>query len=262
MHSHPPVIQLDGLCYRYSNGLEALADVSLSLSSGEIIAIVGPSGCGKSTLLNLVSGLLQPTLGRILIDGDAVADRRGRFSYMPQRDCLLPWRTAAGNAALLLEVAGRPKQEARSRALAMLDDLDLGEFVNVRPVELSGGMRQRVALIRTVLPGLNVLLDEPFGALDAITRLELQEWLMTLQARTGLSMLLVTHDVEEALLLSDRVFVMSARPGRIMSVHDVPFARPRWVALVGEPEFARLKSDLLISLRASLAAGSGRIRAA
>jgi ABC-type nitrate/sulfonate/bicarbonate transport system ATPase subunit len=250
-------IEIDQISHSFRNGTQALNNVSLAVPTGQVVSLVGPSGCGKSTLLNIVAGLIRPTSGEIRVGGSSVSDRRGSFGYMPQTDGLLPWRDAVGNAALLAEISGTPRMEARTRAQSLLRDFGLGEFARRRPAELSGGMRQRVALIRTMLPDRDVLMDEPFGALDAITRSELQEWFMELQTRTGLSTLLVTHDVEEALLLSDRVYVMSARPGTIQSVHDVRFARPRGVMLTATMEFAVLKGALLTSLRSSVSHRSG-----
>ena len=246
-------IELRDVGFRYPSGLTALDRVSLSVSKGEIVSLIGPSGCGKSTLLNVVSGLLNPRAGQILLDSKDVADRRGWFAYMPQKDGLLPWRTSAGNAALLLEMAGVRKPDARRQALEMLEQFDLGSFAGSRPDALSGGMRQRVALIRTFLPGRDVLLDEPFGALDAITRSDLQLWLLDLQERTGQSVLMVTHDIEEAILLSDRIYVMSPRPGRILACVEVPSGRPRSYEILQSQEFGRVKTELLRVLRDGIA---------
>jgi NitT/TauT family transport system ATP-binding protein len=199
--------------------LRALDGVSLHAGRGETVAVVGPSGCGKSTLLELVCGLQAPDAGRI--DAPPAA-------LMPQRDGLLPWLSALDNAGLALRVAGVPKRQARATAHEHLTAFGLEGFERARPRELSGGMRQRVAFVRTLLAGRPVLcLDEPFGALDALTRLQMQRWLAGALAREPRTVLLVTHDVEEAVLLADRVVLMSARPGRVVSVLEVGLARPR-----------------------------------
>jgi NitT/TauT family transport system ATP-binding protein len=199
--------------------VQALADVSLRVGRGEVLAVVGPSGCGKTTLLELICGLQTPDGGTIT-SAPAV--------LMPQRDLLLPWLSAAENAALALRVAGHSRAEARARASALFADLGLEGFEGARPEELSGGMRQRVAFLRTLLAGKPVLcLDEPFGALDAITRGEMQEWLSLTLTREARTVVLVTHDVEEAIMLADRVAVLSPRPGRVIEELEVNLPRPR-----------------------------------
>jgi ABC-type nitrate/sulfonate/bicarbonate transport system ATPase subunit len=222
--------------------LLALEELDLDLRPGEVLAVVGPSGCGKSTLLELVAGLQQPDAGTVSAGGATdPAGRRAACAYMPQRDLLLPWRDALGNAALALECQGVPRTEARRRAEPLFERFGLAEFERSRPAELSGGMRQRVAFLRTLLPGRPVLLlDEPFGALDAITRGSMQEWLAGALLAEPRTVLLVTHDVEEAVFLADRVAVMSARPGRIVATLDVPLPRPR-----------RLTDARLVELRAA-----------
>jgi ABC-type nitrate/sulfonate/bicarbonate transport system ATPase subunit len=216
-------ILLEGVSRTYlargSAGVEALAGVSLRARRGELLAVVGPSGCGKSTLLELLCGLQSPDGGSIVC-APAV--------LMPQRDLLLPWLSALDNAALALRVAGVPRARAREHAARLFGELGLGGFEKARPHELSGGMRQRVAFLRTLLAGKPVLcLDEPFGALDAITRSEMQEWLAGTLAREPRTVVLVTHDVEEAVLLADRVVVLSPRPGRVIAELEVEIERPR-----------------------------------
>ena len=233
---------------RRFGALSALVDVDMRLSRDEILAVVGPSGCGKSTLLELVAGLQEPDEGTVRVLGATrAADRRAACAYMPQRDLLLPWRDALGNAALALECQGVPRAEARRRAKPLFERFGLSEFERSRPHALSGGMRQRVAFLRTLLPGRPVLLlDEPFGALDAITRTDLQEWLAGTLAVEPRTVLLVTHDVEEAAFLADRIVVLSARPGRPVAEFEVDLPRPRSAA---DPGLARLKADALEVLR-------------
>src|SRR3954447_2937804 len=196
----------------------ALRGLDLEVAPGEVVAVVGPSGCGKSTLLELAAGLQQPDEGSV---------RAPTCAYMPQRDLLLPWRDAVGNAALALECEGVGRAEARRRAAPLFERFGLADFENARPADLSGGMRQRVAFMRALLPGRPVLLlDEPFGALDSITRASMQAWLAGALAEEPRTVLLVTHDVQEAIFLSDRVAVMSPRPGRVVGERDVPRPPP------------------------------------
>lgn len=231
----------------------ALRDINLSLDDGSFVAIVGPSGCGKSTLLNIIAGLEQPTAGRVLFDGQIVVSRLGRTAYMHQRDLLLPWRTVLGNATLGLEAAGTRKPEAIERARELLPRFGLEEFSESYPAVLSGGMRQRVAFLRTVLTDQPILLlDEPFGALDALTRASMQEWLLGLWDELRRTILFITHDVEEALLLSDRVAVMSGRPGHFLQTVEVPLPRPRRYEMISRPEFVALKAEILDTLRRSM----------
>jgi len=206
--------------FRQGRGeIVALDGVTLAARGGEVLAVVGPSGCGKSTLLELVCGLQQS-------DGGSVSSPPAVL--MPQRDLLLPWLSAVENAALGLRIAGHSRSSARETASALFDELGLGGFHDARPHELSGGMRQRVAFVRTLLAGKPVLcLDEPFGALDAITRSEMQDWLAGALAREPRTVLLVTHDVEEAVLLADRVAILSPRPGRVLDVLAPEMPRPR-----------------------------------
>jgi len=216
----------------------ALADVSLTVAAGEIVAVVGPSGCGKSTLLELVCGLTAPDEGTVEAEPAVL---------MPQRDLLLPWLGALDNAALAPRLAGRSRAAAREHARPLFDALGLGGFQDARPDALSGGMRQRVAFLRTLLSGRPVLcLDEPFGALDAITRADMQAWLAEALTRQPRTVLLVTHDVEEAVLLADRVVVLSPRPGRVVSEITVGLPRPR---VATDPAVAALRARALEALR-------------
>jgi len=230
-------VVLEDVAHAYGD-VRALAGVTLRAAPGEVVALVGPSGCGKSTLLDLVCGLRAPQAGRV---------QASRSVLMPQRDQLLPWLTALDNAALALRVGGASKAEAQATARPLLEELGLLGFEHTRPAELSGGMRQRVAFARTLLAGAPVLcLDEPFGALDAITRAEAQGWLARALEGSRRTVLLVTHDVEEAVLLADRVVVLSPRPGRVVAEIEVALERPRGAT---QPAVVALRARALEALR-------------
>jgi ABC-type nitrate/sulfonate/bicarbonate transport system ATPase subunit len=214
------------------------------------VALVGPSGCGKSTLFNLVAGLELPSAGEVMVDGVSVAGRPGAAAYMPQKDLLLPWLPVLDNTALPLELAGTPRPAARLEAGGHFARFGLGGFERHWPWQLSGGMRQRAALLRTYLVARDLLLlDEPFGALDAMTRDRMQEWLLDVWTESRRTVLFVTHDVEEALFLADRVCVMSPRPGQIVAEVQSPFPRPRSFHLRGDAGFAGKKEKVLTLLR-------------
>jgi NitT/TauT family transport system ATP-binding protein len=241
-------VALSGVSRAYGGGrVEALSELSLHVTEGELLAVVGPSGCGKSTLLELICGLQAPDTGRLEC-APAV--------LMPQRDLLLPWLSAVDNAALALRIAGMPRARARERARVLFAELGLDGFERARAHELSGGMRQRVAFARTLLSGKPLLcLDEPFGALDAITRADMQDWLARTLAQEPRTVVLVTHDVEEAVVLADRVIVLSPRPGRVVAEIDVGLPRP------GKGAGPRLRTDpalLALRERALSALGAGR----
>ena len=202
--------------------VEAVRDVSFELRDGEFVSLVGPSGCGKSTLLNILAGLETPTGGRVFLDGEVVEGTSDKVGYMPQKDQLFPWRTIWGNAVLGLEISGRRSSDDLARVNSLLNRYGLGDFAEKLPAQLSGGMRQRAALIRTMAtdPGL-LLLDEPFSALDYQTRLSVSDDIHTIIRREKKTALLVTHDISEAVSMSDRVIVLSARPGTVRSTHDL-----------------------------------------
>ena len=224
--------------------------VDFSATSGEFVSIIGPSGCGKSTLLNTIAGLEQPDAGSVELDGAQTVNRLGLVGYMQQKDLLMPWRTVLDNAILGLEVQGVSRRNARKQALELVDAFGLRGFEKEYPYTLSGGMRQRAAFLRTILVNRDVmLLDEPFGALDALTRTQMQEWLVGLWDSLDKTIVLVTHDVDEALLLSDRVYVLTARPGKVKAVMDVNLPRPRGHHTVTEGPFISLKSEMIAALR-------------
>jgi ABC-type nitrate/sulfonate/bicarbonate transport system ATPase subunit len=229
--------------------VRALQGISLYARAQEFVALIGPSGCGKSTLLNIVCGLLQPDAGEVLLDGVREEHRLGRASYMPQRDLLLPWRKLLDNIILGPEVMGRDLAEARREARELLPLFGLEGFEESYPSALSGGMRQRAALMRTFLCKEEiVLLDEPFGALDALTRRTMRRWLLDVWARFRQTVLFVTHDVEEAVYLSDRVYVFSPRPGKVLKEINVSLPRPRGEELATDTRFAACRDELLRSL--------------
>jgi ABC-type nitrate/sulfonate/bicarbonate transport system ATPase subunit len=240
-----PKLELRGLGKRFGE-LEVLRDLSLEARRGEFVAILGPSGCGKSTALSILTGGTPASAGEVLVDGAVDAVAAGRFAYMPQADALLPWRRVLDNATLGLEVRGTARREARERVRPLLPAFGLDGFEDAYPFQLSGGMRQRAALLRTVVQECDVLLlDEPFGALDALTRAEMQQWLESVWAQFRSTVLLVTHDVREAVYLADRVYVLSPRPGRVVAELAVPLPRPRSLT---DPLLAQLETELLSHL--------------
>jgi NitT/TauT family transport system ATP-binding protein len=247
-------ISVDGVSIRFRQGVEAVQDVDLEVPSGDFVTIVGPSGCGKSTLLNAVAGLLDPADcvvdGRIEIDGRVPGARSLRIGYVFQRDTLLPWRTIAENVQLGLQIRRVPPAE-RARAGELLALVGLEGFENYYPHQVSGGMRQRAQLIRTLAYEPDVILmDEPFGALDAQNRMLLQAELLRIWEQRRVTVLFVTHDLAEAIVLGQRVVVMSRRPGRIKTIRDVKLPSPRDpFELRASPEFTRLEAAVWSELR-------------
>lgn len=224
----------------------ALEGVSFQVPAGGFTSLLGPSGCGKSTLFNIIAGLLQPDAGDVLLDGRSVLGQPGQVGYMLQKDLLLPWRSIQDNIILGATLRHIPARQARKQAVPLMERYDLSEFARSRPHELSGGMRQRAALLRTLLTEKEtLLLDEPFGALDALTRLQLQMDLTDMWQEFHKTILLVTHDVEEALLLSDEILVLSHRPGRLKKRVAVPLPRPRDPDMLALPEAMEIKRELL-----------------
>lgn len=244
-----PKLLVRGVSKTYRNGrrlIEALAPLDLDVAQGEFVTLIGPSGCGKSTLFNIVAGVDTQSAGTVAIDGRDTLERAGLCGYMLQQPLLLPWRTVEENVMLGLDVRRVPRQQAQQEAHELLKRFGLAEFAQNYPNTLSGGMRQRVALLRTVLFNHDfLLLDEPFGALDALTRLALQMWLLGLWQSFHSSVLFVTHDVREAILLSDRIYVLSARPAHALRVVQVDLPRPRLQEHLSLPYAVQLEQELL-----------------
>ena len=244
-----PALSLDGLSVS-RGGSPVLDEISLDIQRGEFVSVIGPSGCGKSTLLAALMGEVAVDAGTISV-GSGDPDQLPPFAWMPQSDSLLPWRRLLENATLGLEVAGHPHSEAVAKVTPMLEPFGLAGRERAWPDELSGGMRQRVALLRTVALGRPLLLlDEPFGSLDAITRARMQEWLSEVRAKFGWTVLLITHDVREAVILSDRVFVLSPRPASISAEVRIDLPHPRSSAIVTDPNCAEQQAKLMAHLLA------------
>ena len=244
-------LQIRGVSHLYGD-LRTLEGIELEAPAHGVLGLVGPSGCGKSTLLELICGLREPTGGTIAVGGAvAAAQRLARCAFMPQRDLLLPWYSAIDNAALALRNQGMRRAAARAAAAGLFERFGLAGFEDVRPAELSGGMRQRVAFLRTLIAGKPVLaLDEPFASLDAITRAEMQEWLAAALRADPRTVVLVTHDVEEALYLCDRVAVLSARPARVVTELAAPDPRAEdRDGAVTDPAFVAAREEAMRALR-------------
>ena len=238
----------------------ALRDLSLRVMPGEFVTIIGPSGSGKSTLFNLCVGLLEPDEGSIVIDGHEPDSRLGLLGYMPQRDLLLPWRSVLDNVLIAQDIQRIPRSESREKALEMFGRFGLDGFEHDYPSALSGGMRQRAALLRTWLTGCDtLLLDEPFGALDSLTRRELQDWLLAVWQEFGRTVFFITHDVHEAVYLADRVIVLSARPGTVKEELVVDLPRPRRQRMVADAAFGGLVRELLSVLGVDTSAREGQL---
>ncbi|MER1998548.1 MAG: ABC transporter ATP-binding protein [Lysinibacillus sp.] len=231
------------------NKTVAISNINMQIPNHRFISIIGPSGCGKSTLFNIVSGLMEATEGEIVVDGQQVNGLSGIVGYMLQKDLLLPWRTIVDNIILGMELKGIPKKEAKNLAIPMIHKYGLKGFENSYPSQLSGGMRQRAALLRTILYDRDIiLLDEPFGALDAQTRAYMQEWLLDLWDDFQKTILFITHDIDEAIYLSDEVYIMSSRPGEIKSHLMINMPRPRKPGIVTSEEFIHYKETALALL--------------
>ena len=254
MTAGTPKLRVEGATKAFGENL-ALAPASLVLQPGEFVSLVGPSGCGKSTLFNIVSGLLAPDAGHVQLDGRDITGTAGNVGYMLQKDLLVPWRSVVDNITLGAALTRGVTKADRAQAVDFARRYGLGDFLEHYPHALSGGMRQRGALMRTLATNHDVLLlDEPFGALDSQTRLEMQQWLLQVWAETQRTVLFVTHDVDESIFLSDRVLVMSPRPGRIAAELVVDLPRPRTLELMTTPAFNDVKREIITLLHGRAAA--------
>ncbi|WP_175598141.1 ABC transporter ATP-binding protein [Paenibacillus luteus] len=227
-----------------------LGGLTFSVADGEFVSIIGPSGSGKTTLFQVIGGLERPSEGEIWIDGKKANGERGHISYMPQQSSLLPWQTVAGNIELALTISGVNGKIAKEQTSEWLNRIGLTEYAKAFPHVLSGGMQQRISFLRALLaPQRLMLLDEPFGALDALTRVQMQQWLMSIWEQNRRSVLLVTHSIEEALYLSDRVIVLSASPATVLEEFHIPFERPRKEEIWSDSRFIMLKQRIYELLR-------------
>lgn len=250
------VLSFEDVSFQYDNGassIKILDKLNFDIKDGEFVSIIGPSGSGKSTIFRLITGLEQPVTGEIIINGSAKQNRLGAVGYMPQQDLLMPWRTVLENAMLPLEVKGMKTKEAEQKVIARLEQFGIKGFEHRYPGDLSGGMKQRVSFLRTSLSGSNVLLlDEPFSALDAITRLAMQEWLLQQWQQQKNTILFITHDVNEALFLSDRIFIFTGTPMEKLEEVIVPLERPRDLRQLNDDKVIELKDYLIDLLRAKV----------
>ncbi|SES89967.1 ABC-type nitrate/sulfonate/bicarbonate transport system, ATPase component [Natronincola peptidivorans] len=234
---------------KYFDALYTLENISLSLEKNQFISILGPSGSGKSTLFNIIAGIEKADHGKILIEGRDYTGKPGRVSYMHQKDLLLPWKTILENVSMPLIIKGTEKKDAKKQAEPYFHLFGLEGFENHYPHQLSGGMRQRAALLRTYLFSQDImLLDEPFGGLDAITKRKMQQWLLSVLEDLKASILFITHDIDEAIFLSDRIYILSERPAKIKEIVDVTIPRPRDHTTFTCEAFVRLKEKILAIL--------------
>lgn len=239
------VLKVVGITQEY-NHKNIIEDIHIQLHQGEFVSILGPSGCGKSTLFNVIAGLLTPETGQVFVNDVDVTGKTGVVSYMYQRDLLLPWRNVIDNGILPLEIRGIPKKEAREKVKAMLPVFQLEDDGEKYPVQLSGGMKQRVSLLRTTMFSKEImLLDEPFGGLDAITRLKMQEYLLEILKKIQGSVLFITHDIDEAIFLSDRIYIINGAPAHIVEEIIVPVKHASPEEMMTSVELRQLRSDIL-----------------
>ncbi|QGQ47159.1 ABC transporter ATP-binding protein [Metabacillus sediminilitoris] len=229
------------------SGIEVIKNLNMQVNDGEFVSILGPSGSGKSTLFSLIGGILTPEKGTILLEDDIINGRTGSISYMPQSSSLLPWRTVLQNVLLGQELTAKKNKE---KAMQMLEKAGLTSYVHAYPHELSGGMKQRVSFIRALLsPQPLILLDEPFSALDELTRLDMQKWLLSMWENNRQTVLFITHNIEEALFLSDRIVILSNKPASIVSEFVIPFKRPRDEELFLTEEFLEWRRKIYRTLK-------------
>jgi ABC-type nitrate/sulfonate/bicarbonate transport system ATPase subunit len=241
-------LELDAIAIAYG-AMQVLEDISLTVQSGEFVSILGPSGAGKSTLFRILTGAASSQSGEIRFDGRPISTQDRPFAFMPQRDALMPWRRIIDNCTLGLEVQGMSRRDARAKVTPLFAEFGLAGFERHYPAALSGGMRQRAALLRTVVQERPMLLlDEPFGALDALTRSRMQAWLETMWENHSWTALLVTHDVREAVMLSDRIYILSPRPARIVREISIDLPRPRLADHAIRAKAAAIEADILDTL--------------
>jgi putative hydroxymethylpyrimidine transport system ATP-binding protein len=240
------MLTIDKLSYSFSEGNPPIfQDISIDVKNGEFVSVIGPSGSGKSTLFKLITGLLEPQQGEIRMYREKIGDRLGNVGYMPQKDLLLPWRTVLDNVLLPVEVMKVSKKQKIAEVREWLSQFGLAEYENAYPHELSGGMKQRVAFLRTIVTGRELLLlDEPFGALDSLTKRTMHNWLLDLWGELQKTVLFITHDLEEAILLSDRIYLIGGKGNRQIKEVKVNFTRPRSSKLIYQSEFIELRKEL------------------
>lgn len=248
------MLEFKNVSFRYAgDAFSMMEDLSFSVEDGEFVSIIGASGCGKSTIFRLINGLEKPQKGEILVDGKPIASLKQYSAFMPQKDLLFPWRTIEKNICLPMELAGVPPKEQEARCREVLEQVGLLNYMKKYPKDLSGGMKQRVSFVRTLLSGADMLLlDEPFSALDYLTRVEMQEWLLHQWEHYDKTILFITHDVEEAVFLSQKIFVIQDRPFSSMEMVEVPLSYPRDRSDLKKPEIVELKEQLIGKLRRSV----------
>ncbi|WP_048827749.1 ABC transporter ATP-binding protein [Bacillus sp. B-jedd] len=240
-------IRLENIGHSFPETGHVLDGISLNVKQGEFVSLIGPSGSGKSTIFNTIGGLLQPDRGDIYLEGRRVNGETGNIAYMPQQPTLLPWRTVLHNVILAQELTGKPDVGEGKKWLAKVG---LGDYESAFPHQLSGGMKQRATFIRAMLcPQQVLLLDEPFSALDEFTRFDMQKWLLSVWEEKRKSVLFITHNIEEALFLSDRIYLLSPRPGKVIKEFEIPFPRPRADGLLLENQFLQMKREIYATLR-------------
>ncbi len=245
------MLKFDNISFKYeSDDYNMIRNLSFSVNDGEFISIIGASGCGKSTVFRLINGLEKPDNGKIFVDEKPIEQQKNYSSYMPQRDLLFPWRTIEKNICLPMEIQNKSKKEMSEKASAMLEEVGLSNYKNKYPRDLSGGMRQRASFARTLLAGAGLLLlDEPFSALDSLTRIGLQEWLLQEWEKHKKTILFVTHDVEEAIFLSQKIFVVTDRPITHFEEYKIPLDYPRNRADLKREDIVLLREELIKKLR-------------
>ncbi len=245
------MLEFRNVTFQYDeDAVPMMTDLSFTVNDGEFVSVIGASGCGKSTLFRLINGLEKPQSGEIDVNGISIEKQKNYSSFMPQKDLLLPWRTIEKNVCLPMEIMKVPKDKQKEKCKEVLKQVGLLDYMNKYPKDLSGGMKQRVAFARTLMVGADMLmLDEPFSALDYLTRVDMQEWLLSQWQDSGKTIIFITHDVEEAVFLSKRIFVIQDRPFSSMESVEVPMDYPRKREDLKRPEVADLKEQLISKLR-------------